>query len=53
VGAVALWLVVFFALLSAARYTRQFWRGYNARALERRTPLVLLPRPEKRDTASR
>lgn len=52
-GTVALWLVVFFALLSAARYVRQFWRGYNARAQERRTSLVLLPRPEKRDTASR
>lgn len=53
VGTVALWLVVFFALLSAARYTREFWRGYSARARERRTPLVLLPRPEKRDTAAR
>jgi CDP-diacylglycerol--glycerol-3-phosphate 3-phosphatidyltransferase len=53
VGTVALWLVVFFALLSAVRYTREFWRGYNARLRERRTPLVLLPRPEKRDAATR
>ena len=52
-GKVALWLVVFFALLSAVRYGREFWRGLDARLRERRTPLVLLPRPERRDTAAR
>lgn len=52
-GKVALWLVVFFALLSAVRYGREFWRGLDARLRERRTPLVLLPRPDRRDTAAR
>ena len=52
-GKVALWLVVFFALLSAVRYGREFWRGLDARLRERRAPLVLLPRPERRDTAAR
>lgn len=47
-GTVALWLVVFFALLSAARYVRQFWRGLNDRSQQRRAQLLVLPPPEKR-----
>jgi CDP-diacylglycerol--glycerol-3-phosphate 3-phosphatidyltransferase len=47
-GTVALWLVVFFALVSAARYFHQFWRGLNARSEQRRAQLLVLPPPEKR-----
>lgn len=47
-GTVALWLVVFFALLSAVRYTRQFWREWNARSLQRRNQILVFPPPEDR-----
>jgi CDP-diacylglycerol--glycerol-3-phosphate 3-phosphatidyltransferase len=53
-GTVALWLVVFFALVSAARYLVQFWRGLNARGRQRRPELVVVPAPEQeRDVVAR
>jgi len=47
-GTVALWLVVFFALLSAVRYLLEFWRGLNSRSLERRSDLIILPPPARK-----
>lgn len=53
-GTVALWLVVFFALVSAARYLIQFWRGLNGRGRQRRPQLVVVPSPEQeRDVVAR
>jgi CDP-diacylglycerol--glycerol-3-phosphate 3-phosphatidyltransferase len=49
-GTVALWLVVFFALVSAARYLVEFWRGLNGRG-KQRPQLVLLSAREKRPDA--
>ncbi len=46
-GTVALWLVVFFASVSAARYLVQFWRGLNARGRQRQPELVVVPAPEE------
>lgn len=40
-GKVALWLVVFFALLSAVRYFADFWRKLNGRVKQRRGALAL------------
>jgi len=51
-GTVALWLVVFFALVSAARYLIQFWRGLNGRG--RQPELVVVSSPDQeRDVAAR
>jgi CDP-diacylglycerol--glycerol-3-phosphate 3-phosphatidyltransferase len=47
VGTVALWLVVFFALLSAARYVHQFWRRLNGGGKEGREPLLVVSAPEE------
>lgn len=52
-GTVALWLVVFSALVSAARYSVEFRRGLDVRSKQRRAQLILLPRPDKRDAATR
>ncbi len=46
-GTVALWLVVFFASVSAARYLVEFWRGLNARGRQRQPELVVVPAPEE------
>jgi phosphatidylglycerophosphate synthase len=48
-GTVALWLVVFFAMVSAARYMFQFWRGLTNS--ERHTELIILPPPRKKPDA--
>lgn len=53
-GTVALWLVVFFALVSAARYLIQFWRGLNGRGRQRRPELVVVASPDQeRDVVAR
>ena len=53
-GTVALWLVVFFALVSAARYLVEFWRGLNGRGKQRQPRLIVVPRPEEgRDVIAR
>lgn len=53
-GTVALWLVVFFASVSAARYLVEFWRGLNARGRQRQPELVVVPAPEEeRDVVAR
>ncbi len=43
-GTVALWLVVIFALVSAFRYTVEFWRGLD-RMRQRREQLTVVPPP--------
>ncbi|MFQ5818284.1 MAG: CDP-diacylglycerol--glycerol-3-phosphate 3-phosphatidyltransferase [Terriglobia bacterium] len=53
IGTVALWLVVFFALVSAARYFIQFWRRLDARVRQRRAELLLVRPQEERDVAAR
>jgi len=53
-GTVALWLVVIFASVSAARYLVEFWRGLNARGRQRRPELAVVPAPEEeRDVVAR
>lgn len=52
VGAVALWLVVFFALVSAVRYFAEFWRRLNGRLKQRREPLMILRPQKKEDVAA-
>ena len=53
-GTVALWLVVFFALVSAGRYLLEFWRSLTSPERERRTELIILPPPQKKsDTLAR
>ncbi|MFQ5694752.1 MAG: CDP-alcohol phosphatidyltransferase family protein, partial [Terriglobia bacterium] len=48
-GTVALWLVLLFALISAARYLVQFWRGLEA-ASRQSAPLVIVrPNDEERE----
>ncbi len=53
-GEAALWLVVVFALVSAARYFLQFWRGLDDRVKQRRRAqlLVVPTAPEKQDVAA-
>ena len=53
-GEAALWLVVVFALVSAARYFLEFWRGLDDRVKQRRRAqlLVVPSAPEKQDIAA-
>ena len=53
-GEAALWLVVVFALVSAARYFLEFWRGLDDRVKQRRRAqlLVVPTAPEKQDIAA-
>lgn len=52
VGTVALWLVMFFALVSAVRYFGEFWRRLNGRIKQRRGPLMILRPQKKEDVAA-
>lgn len=51
-GTVALWLVVLFALVSAARYFAEFQRGLGERRQQRRARLVVVRPEKKRDVAA-
>lgn len=51
-GMVALWLVVFFALVSAARYFAEFWRHRAERSRQRRAQLLVMRPEKKRDVAA-
>ena len=53
-GEAALWLVVVFALVSAARYFLEFWRGLDDRVKQRRRAqlLVVPSAAEKQDVAA-
>ncbi|MBI4466849.1 MAG: CDP-diacylglycerol--glycerol-3-phosphate 3-phosphatidyltransferase [Acidobacteria bacterium] len=52
VGTVALWLVVFFALVSAVRYFAEFWRTLGRRSKQRPGPLMILRPQKKEDVAA-
>lgn len=48
-GQIALWLVVFFAVVSAVQYFRKFWRKVDVRFKQRQGRLLLLRRRKKQD----
>lgn len=50
-GAVVLWLVLLFALISAVRYFAAFWRHVDRRLHERRLRLLVVEPPKKQDAA--
>lgn len=51
-GTAALWLVVFFALLSAVRYFVEFWRHLDDRIKKRRAQLLIVQPQKKQDVAA-
>ena len=51
-GTAALWLVVFFALLSAVRYFVEFWRHLDDRIKKRRSQLLIVQPQKKQDVAA-
>lgn len=51
-GTAALWLVVFFALLSAVRYFAEFWRHLDGRIKQRRAQLLIVQPQKKQDVAA-
>ena len=48
-GQIALWFVVFFAVVSAVEYFRKFWRKVDVRFKQRQSRLLLLRRRKKQD----
>lgn len=51
-GTAALWLVVFFALLSAVRYFAEFWHHLDGRIKQRRAQLLIVQPQKKQDVAA-
>lgn len=51
-GTVALWLVLLFALISAARYFAEFWRRLDGRIKHRRAHPLLIRPEKKQDVAA-
>lgn len=51
-GTMTLWLVVFFALLSAVRYFIEFWRHLDDRIKKRRAKLLIVQPQKKQDVVA-